>query len=388
MNQGPTPSAWASAMLALGEAGDRLAARVRERGEADGTGDLYLTMLGALMDSYLNQLSVDAAHPAFLPCTGYFQHLGSPNPDTVYRRAPIDAAAAYRITGHRGTASDVSLMAFTEPAMRSWPARDLSGFAHGPDGAIDLIASTERPAGHTGDWLRLEPGMTCLWLRSVSDDWGRESDPELAITRVGAASRQRPAADALEARLAAVAAKVERIVAYGMTRVDELAGAGFVNALKTVDYAASGAMPLQHYHEGLFDLADDEALLVEAEMPADCRYFSWSLTDRMLVTLDWMNAQTSLNRTQAALDPDGVLRVVLSRSDPGAPNWMETSGYRSGVLQCRHQGSRRPPVIRTKRVRFAAVFDHLPAGTRRVTAAARAEALHRRQVGAQLRRLW
>ena len=55
---------------------DRLTARVRERGDADGTGDLYLTMLGAVMDSYLNQLSVDMAHPVFLPCTGYFQHLG------------------------------------------------------------------------------------------------------------------------------------------------------------------------------------------------------------------------------------------------------------------------------------------------------------------------
>ena len=388
MTDPAAPSTWATAMAALAAAGDRLAARLRERGDSDGTGDLYLTMLGALMDSYLNQLSVDAAHPAFLPCTGYFQHLGSPNPDTVYRRAPIDTSAAYRLVGNRGTALDVTLMAFTEPTMRSWPPYDLSTVAHGPEGTIDVIVSTEQPAGYTGDWLKLEPEMTCLWLRSVSDDWGKESDPQLAITRIGGTSRQRPAAATPEARLATVAARVERTVEYGIRKVDELTEAGFVNRLKAIDYSASGAMPFQYYHEGVFVLNDDEALLIEAEMPTDCRYFSWSLTDRMFVTLDWMNAQTSINRTQATIDPDGVLRVILSRSDPGTPNWMETARYRSGVLQCRSQGSQLAPVFSTRVIPFSSVFDHLPAGTPHITPEARQEALRQRQVGAQLRRLW
>ncbi len=230
--------------------------------------------------------------------------------------------------------------------------------------------------------------MTCLWLRSVSDDWGKQSDPQLAITRIGGTIWQRPVIATLEARLATVAARVERTVEYGIRKVEELAGAGFVNTLKTIDYSATGAMPLQHYHEGVFELDDDEALLVEAEMPPDCRYFSWSLTDRMLVTLDWMNAQTSINRTQAVIGPDGVLRVVLSRSDPGSPNWMETVGYRSGVLQCRSQGSQQAPAFTTRLVPAASVFDHLPDGTRRFTLAERQEALEQRRTGAQLRRLW
>jgi hypothetical protein len=374
-------------MAALGAAGDALAAKMAEQGDGDGAADVYLTVLGALMDGYLNRLCGDPMYPSFVPCTGFFQRIGSPNPDTVYRRAPIDAAAVYRLTGERGTTAEASLMPFEEPSMRSWPPFDLSTVAHGPDGAFDVLMSAERPAGHAGDWWKLEPGMTCLWLRSVSDRWGEERDPRITIARLGAPPRPRPAAPVVQG-LVPLARAVERIVDYGVQHVEALAEAGFVNALKAVDYGAKGGMPLQWYREGVFDLADDEALLVEADMPPDCRYFSWSLTDRMLVTLDWMHAQTSLNKTQASIDPDGVLRVVVCGRDPGVRNWMDTTGYRSGVLQCRSVGCEQPPIFKARVVALGALAEHLPAQTERATAQQRAEALARRRAGSQLRSLW
>src|ERR1700755_1629166 len=106
-----------------------------------------------------------------------------------------------------------------------------------------------------------------------------------------------------------------------MTHVDELIDQGFVNRMKTVDYGASGAMPLQHYHEGVFQLADDEALLVEAHLPDGADYYARPLTDRMRVTLDWRHEQPSVNRSQGVVDADGVLRVVVSATDPGIANW-------------------------------------------------------------------
>src|SRR5690606_15578916 len=113
-----------------------------------------------------------------------------------------------------------------------------------------------------------------------------------------------------------------------------------------------------------------------------------SLTDPMLVTLDWTHAQTSLNRSQAAVDGDGVLRVVVAGSDPGVRNWMDTTGYRRGVLQCRSIGSVEAPAVETSVVPVADVLDHLPPGTALVTPAERAAALHRRRTGFQLRCLW
>jgi Protein of unknown function (DUF1214) len=373
-------------MTHVGAVGDRLVAAMRERGEHVDD-DVYVTMLGTVMDAYLNRVSNHVDHPTFVPCCGYFQHLGSPNPDTVYRRAPVDDTATYRLKGERGTAWQVTIMPFTEMMQGATPF-DLTDVARGPDGAFDVLMSPERPPDHEGDWWPLEPGTASLWIRSVSDRWGAERDPRIAITRVGASARARIPADHTVAQLRALGVMVERIVGYGVRHVDELIDGGFVNRVKTVDYGASGAMPLQHYHEGVFELADDEALVVEARLPAAAEYFSWSLTDRMLVTLDWTHAQTSLNRSQAVVDADGVLRVVVSTTDPGVANWMDTTGYRTGVLQCREIGSVEVPQLSTHVVPLASVRDHLPPRTAFVTPEERAAARTARSAGSQLRSLW
>lgn len=381
------PTAWAQLMADLAAVGDRFVEQMRERGEADAAGDVYRTLLGVLMDAYLTRISADPDQPTFVPSTGYFQRLGSPNPDTVYRSAKVDDAGTYRLTGERGTAKQVTVMPFTATMQSSTPF-DLSEVARGPEGRIDVLLSRERPSGHTGDWWRLEPGTASLWLRSLSERWGEEREPRLAIERVDAPSRHRPPAEPVTARLRSLARIVEGTIGYGIAHVDELRAEGYVNRLKPIDYGASGGMPLQWYHEGLFDLAGDEALVVEARLPEGCDYFSWSLTDPMLVTLDWTHAQTSLNRSQAAVDGDGVLRVVVSGSDPGVRNWMDTTGYRRGVLQCRSIGSVEAPAVETSVVPLADVLHHLPPGTALVTPAERAAALHRRRTGFQLRCLW
>jgi hypothetical protein len=278
-------------------------------------------------------------------------------------------------------------MPFRE-SMQGFTPFDVSDVARGPDGRFDVLISRERPADHTGDWWPLEPGTASLWIRSVSDRWGEERDPRIAITRADAPSRARPSGDGIERQLAALGTVVERIVEYGVRHVDELVAEGFVNRLKLVDYGASGAMPLQAYHEGLFDLAEDDALVVEARLPDGCDYFSWSLTDRMLVTLDWTHAQTSVNRSQATVDDDRVLRVVVAHRDPGVRNWLDTTGHRTGVLQCREIGSEDAPAVSTRVVPVTSVLDALPAGTSTVTPDERRAALEDRRIGAQLRSLW
>ncbi|MND01051.1 hypothetical protein D3C83_198810 [compost metagenome] len=67
---------------------------------------------------------------------------------------------------------------------------------------------------------------------------------------------------------------------------------------------------------------------------------------------------------------------------------MDTTGYRSGVLQCREIGSVDVPELTARVVPLAALDDHLPAGTARVTPEERAAALDARRIGFQLRSLW
>src|SRR3546814_18709948 len=85
----------------------------------------------------------------------------------------------------------------------------------------------------------------------------------------------------------------------------------------------------------IYQLAPDEALLVEAKVPETCGYWSLILTDDVYETTDWVNNHSSLNDAQARVDKDGLFRAVISAQDPGVPNWLDTAGNASGAVQGR-----------------------------------------------------
>src|SRR3546814_17050432 len=85
----------------------------------------------------------------------------------------------------------------------------------------------------------------------------------------------------------------------------------------------------QFYYEGAYQLAPDEALLVEAKVPETCGYWSLILTDDVYETTDWVNNHSSLNDAQAHVDKDGLFRAVI-RSDEHrvGEGWVSTGNYR------------------------------------------------------------
>src|SRR4030095_4447797 len=95
-----------------------------------------------------------------------------------------------------------------------------------------------------------------------------------------------------------------------------------VNAFDFTNYGGVGGVAKQFYFEGLFDIAPDEALVIETEMRAQVRYWSIQLADLLSNGLDWFNCQSGLNGHQARLDSDGKFRAVVAMSDPGVPNWL------------------------------------------------------------------
>ena len=108
----------------------------------------------------------------------------------------------------------------------------------------------------------------------------------------------------------------------------------------------------------------------------------------LMVSIDWMNRQTSLNSWSAKLDKDGKFRAVISANDPGVPNWLDTAGYgKGGIIGRWTECSSAPAPVVTK-VKLADVRKYLPANTPVVTAEARDTAIRLRRKGAQLRRRW
>ena len=96
-----------------------------------------------------------------------------------------------------------------------------------------------------------------------------------------------------------------------------------------------GLATKQAYYDGIHQIADDEALIVEFAVPDRCHYWQILVADDRFSTVDWVNRQSSLNDVQARVDPDGWFRAVVSKQDPGVHNWLDKADWPWGILQAR-----------------------------------------------------
>ena len=79
-----------------------------------------------------------------------------------------------------------------------------------------------------------------------------------------------------------------------------------------------GLATKQAYYDGIHQIDDDEALVVEFPVPTECHYWQILVADDRFATVDWVNRLSSLNDAQAHLDGDGWFRGVVSKQDPGS----------------------------------------------------------------------
>jgi hypothetical protein len=397
----PTPAGWNELVDALRGLPVRMLARLPEAQRADPQVQQEVARLAleGLASQAIDTLGADGDHPVFLPSIGQVLNIGQPNADTIYRSAAITPGGTYRLRGTRGSAR-LAVIAEIGPRPKQDAARPInlgpqpevhyiSRLPVDADGRYDVILSPTRPVGWTGQWWPLAPATDHLMLRLVSSDWSKEVTPTVSIERLDAAApRPRPSAAVLETRLRALPRSVEFIAPLFVDHVEKLRAEGYVNKLKVFDVSKMGGLKGQFYYEGAYDLADDEALIVSAKAPASCLYRSIILTNPIYETTDWVNNQSSLNDAQAPLDGDGVLRIVVSAKDPGVPNWLDTAGYRQGVIQGRWTECDAQPVPQAEKVRLADLRQHLPQDTPTITPAERDRILRDRRAAQQQRPLW
>ena len=359
--------------------------------------DVGRLALASLSASALDTLTADGDHPFFLPQLNMLTFGGQPNPDTIYRYTYITPGGIYRIRGRQGSMRIASIgemppYRMVNGVLTASPIKhyhDINALRVDDEGRFDVLLSPERPAGYTGDWWPLDRETNRLLLRLVSADWAREQEPTLAIERVDAPTgyRRLPAGE-FEKRLDTLAASTAFLATIFVDKVERLRGEGYVNRLKVFDVSAMGGLSGQSYYEGPFELEDDEALIVSAEAPGRCLYRSMMVTNETYDTIDWYNNQSSLNDAQSKVDSDGVLRIVVSATDPGVPNWLDTAGHRRGLIQGRWMDCDANPLPSVIKVKVAEVRKHVPADTPVVTAQERDRIVRDRRAAVQQRRLW
>jgi hypothetical protein len=393
---------WDALIDSLRDLPDRMLAKLPEAQRTDPQvqQEVALLALQAVASQTLDAVGADGDHPQFLPTIGEVLNIGQPNADTVYKGAKLTPGGSYRLRGRRGSVR-MAVIAETGPRPAQVPGQtapnlgpprevhDINALPVDAAGRFDVILSPERPAGYTGPWWKLSPTTNNLLMRLVSSDWANEQEPTVAIERIDApVERPRRSAEALEAKLRALPQAIDFIATLFVDHVEILRRQGYVNKLKVFDLATGGGLQGQFYYEGAYDLAEDEALIVEAKAPSQCLYRSLILTNELYQTTDWINNHASLNDAQAPLDADGVLRIVVSARDPGVPNWLDTAGFPRGVIQGRWTGCNENPVPEMRKVKAAEVRKHLPAGTATVTPAERERIIRERRAAFLERRLW
>ncbi|WP_297493586.1 hypothetical protein [Acidocella sp.] len=391
---------WAALLDGLRDLPDRILARLPSGQQQDPQirQEAGRLALSALVAAGIDALTADPDHPVFLPQLNNYITVGQPNADTNYRSAKIAPGGVYRLRGRRGSMNQ-AVIAESGPRPpqvegsvnlgKPRPVHDLNALTLDEAGRYDVILSTARPEGYTGDWWALDPTTNALLVRLVGADWRMEVEPTLSIDRLDVpAARPRPDAAVLEARLRAMPAAAGFIAPLLVDRPQKLRAEGYVNRLKDVDFSQMGGLAGQFYYEGLYELRDDEALIIETTLPERHLYRSLILTNEIYETTDWYNNHSSLNGAQAKADADGVLRVVVSARDPGVPNWLDTAGYPTGVIQGRWVDCSAKPLPGVRKVALAEVRQFLPAATAMVSPVERAALVRERRALLQQRPLW
>jgi hypothetical protein len=265
----------------------------------------------------------------------------------------------------------------------------------------------QRPGGYTGNFMptrRAEHTARYLVVRELFHDWEREEALELRIVRVGFEGAHPSPLDPVAAaqhmrRVGEIVNNQMRfwnefyailLETYGDMNGD---GKRFMprNDLNAPNFASiqtGGGQSTNLYAGGVYELGEDEALIIEVRTPVTPAYHGFHLSNLWGESLDYANHVSSVNAFQAEANADGAVRYVVAHRDPGVPNWLDTTGLPEGFMSPRWTYSQKPdqlPTIKVKKVSFHDIRSHLPADTRTVSPAERREQIRVRQEHVQRR---
>lgn len=355
--------------------------------------DLYRQLMMDLSLGYLVYFQGDPDHPDFTPFLNS-AFLLQPNPDDTYYYAPVDGKGVYRLSGDRGSVHLLTLnVGWRMIGMVEEPGPRLNEYDIGAmvdtDGAIDILLSAERPDGHQGMWLEMNPAADFILVRQRSYRWGEERDARLAIQRLDVDTLRAPFdAERTDAALRKTIAFSERLTRQWLAYLNRIKAQHPVNQFHFTGFTEFGGVAAQVYWEAIYALNEDEALILETALPERHFYWNVQLNDTIWNTIEYVWRQSSLNGSQARIDSDGLFRAVIAASDPGVPNWLDCNGYRTGTVVGRWYACSDHPEPILKRVKLSEVRAHLPADTPVVSAEERRTAILARSRGAQMRRRW
>ena len=289
-------------------------------------------LAGSIRSSIQMAFDYDLEHPILINPTHQYARQGLDNPDAIYFTAFLTEGAEYALTGRRGTTADLSFQIMDGTYSADGSPGTLAAF---DDRELD-VAQDGTFVWRFGPELGLRKGSTLI-IREVSSDWVGEDRGTLRLQRLDTAGvpRKTPTEASVDKRYDVAAKMLLGRIQTWYAFPEWFTYKEPVNTL-TEPKSTPGGLTSQFSSIGHYELADDEALVVTVPA-AECAYQAIQIGSRWYASTDYEHHQTSLTRSQSVVDPDGLIRYVISERNPGVANWLELCGHPQGVMMLRWQ---------------------------------------------------
>lgn len=336
--------------------------------------------LDALADEFLNNwlfkaAASDSQHPRlvrnFMPAYEWHGAMvpgartGGDNPDNCYRLAGIEHGSSYRLIGRLagGKPANISFaLANNYGTSQTVEILEDHQLQWGADGTFEITID-ESPAAGRANHLMTHPGTKFLFVRDSMMDWAEETPLDLSIERLGEAKAPPIGIDEMFER----ATKNALNDVFQYFWFQNMLSSQAVNTILPAYPLASAGVGLatQGVSSGHFRLGPDDAAIIDYD-PAEAGYAAVELTDWLYRSLDYHIVQSSLTAAQSAIDPDGRIRLVIARRDPGVANWLDTRGQANVLMILRWQAMKtggRPINVTLKMTTIDRLKSDLPDST-------------------------
>jgi len=320
----------------------------------------WITRLASLAQEWFIEKS-DPLHPQLFQSQTEYRKLLVDNPDVRYGFCALDETRTYRLVGTRGEAAYIGLT-FGTPVGQG-PVGGRTGttvqahvdqFALGPNGEVDILIVPEggRRATDPKNCIEMAPGTGQLAVRETFFDRRVDKPADLRVELVDSEPPPVLGAEELAGKLefagvflqfvAATAVNMWHDTADNVNRFGGTAGAQHVAAQD--DEIRSHSNAEMTYHGGRWVLGEGEALVVTVhDPPTEFLYWGLTTSTAWMESLDYRYTTTNLNNKTAQRSADGDWRLVISPTDPGVPNWLDTQGRREGYMIVRWVLADGPP---------------------------------------------
>ena len=337
----PAAEAWRQFLASLEAAGARIYRETADPG-ARAKGISHLAQL-ASASLEMKLAKGDPASPAFTDWMSDYRKFLGDSPDAVYATAEISADHQYWISGNVGEAGYLGFMLYGR-SINGWNrAADnisLEEMTLSEAGDFSLLLSRLRPSGYKGDWLKLDDDIHMVMVRQYFHDRPASREASFSIATVSPTA-YRPVVEAdVEHGLAQATLFFNETFSGNLALMEMIAkNANSFDTPREYNQEFGGVFYPTHdntYFGTWYVLEDDQALVVEGVAP-DVDYWSASIQNRWMQSLDYRHHQVSLNNHDIDVDEEGRYRLVLSARDPGVGAWLDTAGHPEGLLAIRYQ---------------------------------------------------